>query len=269
MIVLPYLTLVRVTGEDAGAFLQAQLAADVAALAPGEAEFAALCSARGQVVGLLLVHRRGEDWLICGAATLMDAIVDRLRRFVLRSRVHLEPEPARLAGLPDGTPRPADSPIVLRSTPLRYTLASPEQRGHGDPEDWRGRELRHGVIWLDPATSERFIPQMLGLDRIGAVSFQKGCYPGQEIIARARYLGQVKRGPVWVTVAAGTAVSPGTDCVLQTTDAAAEAVVAGVARYGIGNTLVVAVAALPDDAAVRAIVIEGSAMPAERLAPPA
>ncbi len=70
-------------------------------------------------------------------------------------------------------------------------------------------EIRRHVTWLGAETSEKFIPQMLGYDQIGAVSFSKGCYPGQEIVARARYLGKVKRKPVIVRVFEPIVASPG------------------------------------------------------------
>lgn len=197
---LPYLAAARVRGPDATAFLHAQLSADVAAFADGEAGFACYCSPRGQVYGLLLVCRRADEFLLAGSAELLPDILDRLRLFVLRARLDL-------AGADDcavlGVEPPAEGPAVAYETGsgLCYAVApraaEPE---HAEPEQdaaaWKLRELQHGVAWLGKETSERFIPQMLGFDRIGAVSFSKGCYPGQEIVARAKYLGKVKRGPL-------------------------------------------------------------------------
>jgi len=203
---LPYLAAARVTGPDAAAFLQAQLSADVAAIADGEASFACHCSPRGQVYGLLLVRRRNPGFLVAGAAALLPGLLQRLRLFVLRARVELVPaDDLAVFGLD----RAADAAGEAWTTVAgpAYAIAAPDNGPESGPESgpagasapqpqaWKAGELERGIAWLGPATSERFIPQMLGFDRLGAVSFAKGCYPGQEVIARARYLGKVKRQP--------------------------------------------------------------------------
>ncbi len=87
MLPLNYLSVARFRGPDAGDFLHRQLSADIAALAPGDACFACCCTPKGQVIGLLLVCRQGEDYLVTGAAELLPVVLTRLRMFVLRSRV--------------------------------------------------------------------------------------------------------------------------------------------------------------------------------------
>lgn len=73
--------------------------------------------------------------------------------------------------------------------------------GEDSVNDWKTGELQHGIAWLCPATSGQFLPQWLGFDELGAVNFRKGCYPGQEIVARTKYLGKVKRHPRLLNVA--------------------------------------------------------------------
>lgn len=214
---LPYLAVARVQGPDAAAFLQAQLSADIAALPGGGATFACYCSPRGQVYGLLLVCREAnrpgaesaENFLLAGAAELLPSILERLRRFVLRARVTLEPAGDLAVCGTRAEVAPATG--VYRTSPgLAYRIA---ETTHGAPDGradaWKAQELRHGIAWLGAATSERFIPQMLGFDRLGAISFSKGCYPGQEIVARARYLGSVKRKPLRLLVAGAPEIPPG------------------------------------------------------------
>ncbi len=75
-------------------------------------------------------------------------------------------------------------------------------------EQWKLAELHAGISWLGPQTSGQFLPQMLGFDQLGAVNFRKGCYPGQEIVARTHYLGKVKRHPRLVCAQAITCPSP-------------------------------------------------------------
>ncbi len=201
-VALPYLSACRVSGTDTFAFLHAQLAADIAGLSDGQSTFAAFCSARGQVICLLRVQRRGNEASLIGAAGLLDQAVQRLRRFVLRSDVRFDAMESRVAGM-DSAPE-GESP----DSGLDYAV------GTGVDDEaaataWKARELRRGVLWLDSPTSERFIPQMLGLERIGAVSFSKGCYPGQEVVARARYLGTVKRQPALLRVQGPASPRPG------------------------------------------------------------
>lgn len=197
-VTLPHLAVARVSGADAGSFLQAQLSADVAVLADGGATFACYCSPRGQVFGLLLVCRVGEEFRLVADSRLLPVMVQRLGLFVLRARVVLaKVDGLVVQGLWPGHDTPAaDRVFKPFGMELSYRLVAGTAESTGDEAGWKEQELRQNVAWLGPATSERFIPQMLGFDRIGAVSFSKGCYPGQEVIARARYLGKVKRQPL-------------------------------------------------------------------------
>lgn len=226
---LPYLAVARVQGPDAAAFLQAQLSADIAALPGAGATFACYCSPRGQVYGLLLVCREpgrpggesAENFLLAGASGLLPPILERLRRFVLRARVTLEPA-GDLAVCAAPAAEASAAGVYSTSPGLAYRIAetsqcAPDARAAAT---WKALELRHGVAWLDVATSERFIPQMLGFDGLGAVSFSKGCYPGQEIVARARYLGTVKRKPLRLLVDEAPELPPGSAVrLLQAADA--------------------------------------------------
>lgn len=255
---LPYLAAARVEGPDAAAFLQAQLSAEVAALPDGGATFACHCSPRGQVYGLLLVAREpalppsgakpaGMFYLV-GAAELLPSILERLGRFVLRARVGFDPAAGLVVcGVP---PERAPATGAYRTLPgLSYRVVaaeSPAECAPGAANDWKARELRHGIAWLGTRTSERFIPQMLGFDQIGAVSFAKGCYPGQEIVARARYLGTVKRRPLRLLVDRAPAIPPGAGFQVQTGDDWLDATAVDSASLsGSRKTLLLAVAPVP------------------------
>lgn len=192
---ISYLSVARFSGADAGSFLHAQLSADIVSLGVAEATFACYCSPRGQVCGLLLVYRRTDDFLVVASSELLPVILGRLRMFVLRAQVGMERlnrrEVIGLAGRQDlagieSIPSPVDPERL-------YGLAPAGKNKAETAADWKYREIEQGVVWLDLSTSEKFIPQMLGFDSLGAVSFTKGCYPGQEVIARSRYLGTVKR----------------------------------------------------------------------------
>ncbi len=199
---LEYLAIVSVQGEDAAAFLQSQLSANIETLDAGVARLTSWNSAAGKTVASPWVLRdeSGSFYLIL-PASLADAVAKRLRLFVLRSRVRID-IPADLgvfghwgSDLQAGGVMAAA--VVDGENPRRLIVAkAPSARDPNAteaPARWREADLRAGLPQVYPATSEKLIPQMLNLDVLGGVSFDKGCYPGQEVIARARYLGRVKR----------------------------------------------------------------------------
>lgn len=213
---IPYLAVARFSGVDAGAFLQSQLSADVSAASASEVVPACYCTPKGQVLGLLLVGRDGEDFLVAGKRSLLPGILRRLRMYVLRSKVVVSEAPDLAVS---GSPGPD----------YRFVEAADKR---SVDETWHADELRAGIAWLDAGSQEKFIPQMLGFDRIGAVSFKKGCYPGQEIVARARYLGKVKRKPLVLEVRGAPAMEPGDRVRLLRGDAWSDAVVVDQAPDG-------------------------------------
>lgn len=218
---IPYLAVARFSGSDAGSFLQSQLSADVLAVEAGTTGFACYCTPKGQVLGLLLLGREGDDWLLGGSETLLPAMLKRLQMYVLRSKVTIEPA--------------ADLAVTGGSGP-EYSFSE-----RGDPlqeiEKWRAAELRAGISWLRPGSAEKFIPQMLGFDALGAVSFRKGCYPGQEIVARARYLGKVKRGPLIVETEDAPGAQAGDKVRIRRGDEWSDAVLVDSAEYDGGAVL--------------------------------
>lgn len=209
MELLDYLGVARFEGEDAQDFLQAQLSADIAALEPGGAGFACYCSPKGQVYGLLLVRRLAEGFQVLGAKELLPAMLNRLRMFVLRSKVAFSlQEPSLVYGLQPTDGVPSGDAFGPAGSDARYHVMNAS--GADEPSTgFKAFEITQRIVWLDANTTEKFIPQMLGYDQIGAVSFTKGCYPGQEIVARARYLGRVKRRPVVLSADIDFAVANG------------------------------------------------------------
>lgn len=243
MTAIPYLAAARFTGAECAPFLQAQLTADILALENGAATFACYCTPKGQVLGLLRVERRDEGFLVAGDARLLPGILQRLKMYVLRTRVAFEA---------------ADDLAVVGLPGPDYAFAAIGEAADdvADPF-WKAGELRAGIAWLGPDSSEKFIPQMLGFDAIGAVSFAKGCYPGQEIVARARYLGSVKRKPLIVEVAGPIEPAPGTKLRLQRGQEWHDAVVVDHAAADADRTVVFTVARAEPDEPVRAIEFDG------------
>jgi folate-binding protein YgfZ len=128
-------------------------------------------------------------------------MIQRLKIFVMRSKVEWDDSGEfKVLGIPTHAEAPQGSSVFSPAAlPLTYAIDATTPCSSIDAENWKSQELRLGIAWLDSSTTEKFIPQMLGEDHIGALSFSKGCYPGQEIVARARYLGKVKRKPLIVT----------------------------------------------------------------------
>jgi len=219
---LPDWGLIHVSGADAQTFLHGQLTNDLLALPPDGAQWSGYCSAKGRLYAAFLVWRDGGDgFFLAVDQALVAGLVKRLRMFVLRAKVLIEDVAAAwsvhglaggaapqalsvtrgattLIGLPpaDGTTR------ALAVSPAGAAPASAMPAGTAD--DWQRLMIHAGEIWITPATSEQFVPQMVNLDAIGGVSFKKGCYPGQEIVARAHYRGAVKRR-AYLARAAGAA----------------------------------------------------------------
>jgi len=158
-------SMIRVTGPDAFAFLQAQLAGDLRLAATGEPRILAWCNPKGRVICLFRVRAVEDGYELALPGDLATEALRRLAMFRFRSRVEFEPGSANAEHLG-----------------INGTLA-----------DWRLDNLRAGIAEIGAAQTEQFTPHMLNLDLLGAVSLDKGCYPGQEIVARTHYRGTTKR----------------------------------------------------------------------------
>jgi folate-binding protein YgfZ len=198
---LDHLAVMEFRGHDAGQFLQSQLTADVAAITGETAGFACCCNPSGRVLGLLLLRHTDDGFLAICAADLATELEAWLGKYILRSRVEIMQRPDLVVTGPLERPEVLPGALRFASGHGVYTVA-PAAAVAGlkpAPESvaaFRSSELLAGAVWLGEGSSGQFLPQMLGLERIGALSFRKGCYPGQEVIARTRYLGKLKRHPV-------------------------------------------------------------------------
>lgn len=218
--------LIRVAGADARTFLQGQLSNDVHQVTPAQSQLTALNTPQGRTLALMRLFELGDALYLALPAPLRDPIVAHLRRYVLRARVTIDTsDDIAVAGIAGETAATAlaaaDMPtsdvlsqvagdadgIAIRvpGTPPRFeTFASSkriaarrdalgERCRQADIDEWRLLDTLAGLPLLGPETSGEFVAQMLNLDELGAINFNKGCYTGQEVIARAHYRGQVKR----------------------------------------------------------------------------
>ena len=224
---LPALGSLVVRGDDARSFLQSQLSSDVALVSERRGQLSGWHDPKGRVLALLRVLPDAEGFLLVMHAGLVAMVEKRMRMFVLRARVTIAAGPGVYGVsaetlekmLPSGSslpgpaaPGPEDPescgalPAIVtdRFSALHMPGAAgwlfvgevPPDQVADDPRAvaaWERAELEAGIPEVYAETSGEFVAQMLNLDRIGAVSFTKGCYPGQEIVARAHHLGRVKR----------------------------------------------------------------------------
>jgi folate-binding protein YgfZ len=209
--------LLAVTGADARAFLHAQLTNNIETLGAERAVLAGWCTAKGRLLATMLVIPSPDGFLLQLAKDLAPAVAKRLSMYILRSKVKITDESEAWAqyGVWHAVPRVTwDGDTVSipvsnsRSLSIGKSLA---QNCSRKEEDWTLEEIRAGRPWISAATQDQFVPQMVNLETIGGVDFQKGCYPGQEIVARAQYRGEVKRRMVRVQAPAGTELKPGQD----------------------------------------------------------
>jgi folate-binding protein YgfZ len=238
---LSHYSLIRAGGDDVRTFLQGQLTSDVRTVSAQLAQMSSYCSPKGRMLGSFLIFQRDDDLYLQLPAERLEPVLKRLRMFVLRSKVTLDDVSAALARfgisgdcaagllpfapgadnasetrdgvtiirLPGDRPRfevigPADSLLAIWS----QAAARAEQTDRGF---WRLMDIRAGLPTVFENTVEAFVPQMANLQLVGGVSFTKGCYTGQEVVARMQYLGKLKRRMYRAHVASADMPAPGTE----------------------------------------------------------
>jgi len=216
---LEHYGLLHAAGDDARAFLHAQLTNDIENLAPGQARYAGWCSAKGRLLATLLVVPWAGGFLLQLSRDLAPTVLKRMSMFVLRSKVKISDVTDLWAqyglwGPNGGNPlavSESEGSISVGIEPGRFLVLSPEPSSsrhspNACADDWTLAEVRAGKALIAQATQDQFVPQMVNLELAGGVDFKKGCYPGQEIVARAQYRGAVKRRMVRLR---GAALRPG------------------------------------------------------------
>ncbi len=223
---LPDLGVVSVTGADARSFLQGQVTNDLRMLDDHPGLLAAACNPQGRVLELLRLAATADGVLLVLRRDLIPALLARLPKYVLRARVRISDrsDELRVAGLLDAgnpgawlTAATATGLTALVAGARRLLLVGAAGSlapalasvAETSPADWEFAAVAEGEPDIFPPTAGHWIPQMLNLDRLGAISFSKGCYTGQEIVARSEHLGRVKRQMTRYVGAAGTAPAPG------------------------------------------------------------
>ncbi len=224
---LEHQAIYRVSGDDAGKFLHSQLSNDVERLALGEVRRAAYCSAKGRMLASLIYWREQDDLLVQCHASLADALIKRLSMFVLRAKVKFERVTdhvllgfsgaaseallsAHFAELPglnqvctnstgtlmrlaDSAAAPRYACLLTQELAQQLLPTFAQQLSLCQASRWELSDIQAGIAEVSAATQDHFVPQMINFELIGGVNFKKGCYPGQEVVARSQYLGKLKR----------------------------------------------------------------------------
>jgi len=221
------LSLIRARGKDTINFLNGQLSNDIRQLDATHSQLASWCSPKGRMLTIFRLFRRGDDILLQLPASLQETTLKRLKMFVLRAKVRLENVDAELVSFgvsgPDAekllrdaagfAPKEVNScetrdeimAIRLPGPHPRFEIVAPTDAAMNmwsnlkdkatpvGPPVWAWLDIMAGIPGVHPETSEAFVPQMANLEIVGGVNFKKGCYPGQEIVARMQYLGKLKQ----------------------------------------------------------------------------
>lgn len=229
--------LIALSGEDAAHFLHNQLTNDVEHLTSNEARLAGYCSPKGRLLATFLIWKSADAILLQVPRDILPAIQKRLQMFVLRAKVKLADITADhttlgLTGTAAGAtlshwfptlpPSPytkveSDAGTLIRVADAlgapRYQWITTqivaqdawatliETLTPAEPRAWRLTDIHAGIPQITQATQEQFVPQMVNYELIGGVNFKKGCYPGQEIVARSQYLGKLKRRMMLASIA--------------------------------------------------------------------
>lgn len=220
---------IALEGPEAVAFAHAQFANDVVALAAGHWQWNAWLTPKGRVIALFLLVKAAEDRLVLVLPDYpADVFAAALQRFVFRRKVKVVHAHARQVMGAFEVPDRADGARIAESSEgiqvdlggdggprtLWLSSAAPMPVDPAQQQAWHDYDLRHGVPRLPESQREQWTPQQLSLERLQAFSVKKGCYPGQEIVARTHFLGKAKRALVLLEgsteLQAGVMVSDGT-----------------------------------------------------------
>ncbi|MDQ0650170.1 CAF17-like 4Fe-4S cluster assembly/insertion protein YgfZ [Pseudomonas cedrina] len=282
--------ILAVRGADASKFLQGQLTCNLNYLSDTQASLGARCTQKGRMQSSFRILLQGDGVLLAMATELLEPQLADLKKYAVFSKSKLTDESAAwvrfglvnadsaLAGLglelPAETDRVArsDALIAIRVSPGRAELWAPAEQAESvrsqlaehlqqaDLNEWLLGQIRAGIGQVMPQTRELFIPQMLNLQAVGGVSFKKGCYTGQEIVARMQYLGKLKRRLYRLRLDAAQLPEPGTPLFSPSHNSSiGEVVIAANADLGI-ELLAVLQAEAADSGDVHLGTLEGSGL---------
>lgn len=270
--------ILAVRGSDAGKFLQGQLTCNLNYLSQEQSSLGARCMVKGRMQSSFRILPEGNGFLLAMASGLLEAQLADLKKYAVFSKASLNDESAAWVrfGLEHGDAAlqalglavPGDAGATVRHegliaiavSPGRVELWAPAGQAaavgerlaaslpEGTLNDWLLGQIRAGIGQVMEQTRELFIPQMINLQAVGGVSFKKGCYTGQEIVARMQYLGKLKRRQYRLALAHDEIPAPGTEVFSPThSSSVGEVVIAAHAHAGCELLAVLTADSVEDD----------------------
>lgn len=200
---LDHFGFLSVSGKDAVKFLQGYTTCDLHSLTPTHAQLGAICNLQGRMLTSFLIAKHDNDLLLRMDRALIGKTIDFLSKYIVFSKAELKDvsESLRCIGLLDCEPSPIYScqsteegiEIGLGQRREKWVPVAGEIEPSATLSDWSRAEIDAGFAWVTSATTEQFLPQMFNYHQLRGVDFEKGCYLGQEIVARMQYRGELKR----------------------------------------------------------------------------
>ncbi|VAW75953.1 tRNA-modifying protein YgfZ [hydrothermal vent metagenome] len=299
---LSHYGLISVHGEDAAEFLLGQFTNDLRDVDEAHSQYSGYCNAKGRLLATFRVFRRGDSYYLVLPADMLESLISKLRMFVLRAKVTLEDAsdtfvhlgvsgetaaldlqeafgalPAKvhevtgnneglIIRVPGKNPGYEIFTGVDRATALWDALNV--QSAPVGADAWQLLDIKAGIPVITPGVREAFVPQMANLPLVDGVSFRKGCYPGQEIVARMQYLGKLKRRMYLARFGGDTRPQPGDEVFPGRAESQSVGKIMSAAPHpdgGFAILLVLQIANAESDEALHLFASDGPALELEHL----
>jgi len=195
---LEHLRILTISGEDAGELLQGQMTQDVRKLKDEKIHITSFCNVQGRVIASAFIQERNDQYDLILSSEIIDELENHLQRYILRSKVIIEQSDEKTFGAyKSDINEDSKKRRSLKNDPKRVLTLSSQVPESIDnfitSEEWIRCDIKNSIAIINKENTEKFIPQMLNLDILDAVSFSKGCYTGQEVVARVQHRGKIKQ----------------------------------------------------------------------------
>ena len=195
---LEHLRILTISGEDAGELLQGQMTQDVRKLEDEKIHITSFCNVQGRVIASSFIQERNDQYDLILSSEIIDDLENHLQRYILRSKVFIEQSHEKTFGAyKSDINEDSKECRSLKNDPKRVLTLSSQVPESIDnfitSEEWIRCDIENSIAIINKESTEKFIPQMLNLDILDAVSFSKGCYTGQEVVARVQHRGKIKQ----------------------------------------------------------------------------
>ena len=195
---LEHLRILTISGEDAGELLQGQMTQDIKKLEDEKIYITSFCNVQGRVIASSFIQERNDQYDLILSSEIIDELENHLQRYILRSKVLIEQSDEKTFGAyKSDINEDSKECRSLKNDPKRVLTLSSQVPESIDnfitSEEWIRCDIENSIAIINKESTEKFIPQMLNLDILDAVSFSKGCYTGQEVVARVQHRGKIKQ----------------------------------------------------------------------------